>query len=193
MKKNDTRATENVVPFKARDDRFPKAALDYIDTLLTVQRDRFDAEMACLTPTDFSDLPTRPTASLMVADTDKFIGAGWSSLGQRRDGTSFRWMGRVGTLMLPLNLEAELPFSIFGCGFTKRRFLKETTLWLDDMPVRFSLTRRGFNRWYMTGTLPKMAPRPYYILRLEAPALARLAEGVDAFFSLAVSEVRVNC
>ncbi|MBL4836216.1 MAG: hypothetical protein JKY34_01450 [Kordiimonadaceae bacterium] len=184
---------DNVLSFKAPEPRFPKAAVDYIDSLLTIQRDRFEQELNTVRTGTADIVPTQPVSTHILAESDDFIGTGWSSIGSRRDGTAFRWMGRIGSMLLPIDLSEPRSFSIRGCGFTKRRFLKETTLWLDDQQLEFGLSRRGFNRWTYSGTLPAMAPRPYYILRFQSPGTGRLAVGVDAFVSLAVSEIKVNC
>jgi len=183
---------KNVVSLTTIDHRFPKAAIDYIDTLLAVQRKRFDLENLTTNPAH-TEMPKRPNALHILAESDEFVGAGWSALGHRRDGTAFRWMGRIGSLLLPLNVSEPRPFKLSGCGFIKRRFLKDCTLWLDDMQIDYTLSRRGFNRWQMEGTLPVLPDRPYYILRLQSSGMARLAVGVDAFVSLAVNELRINC
>tara|TARA_R110002096_G_scaffold14269_2_gene49772 strand:+ start:139 stop:720 length:582 start_codon:yes stop_codon:yes gene_type:complete len=192
MAKNTNNAGGNVLSFKTPEPRFPKAAVDFVDALLTVQRDRFEAEIAASETLCTSSLPAQATSVHILAESDEFVGAGWSTLGTRRDGTAFRWMGRVGSLLLPVDLSEPREFSIKGCGFTKRRFLKETTLWIDEQEVTFNLSRRGFNRWTYSGILPVMAPRPYYLLRLQSPGIAPLAEGIDAYLSLAVSEVRIK-
>lgn len=192
MAENTNKADGNVLSFKTPEPRFPKAAVDFVDALLTVQRDRFEAEMAVSGTPDIGDMPVQATSSHILAESDDFVGAGWSTLGKRRDGTAFRWMGRIGSLLLPIDLSAPREFSIKGCGFTKRRFLKETTLWIDEQEVTVNLSRRGFNRWTYSGTLPVMAPRPYYLLRLQSPGMAPLAEGVDAYVSLAISEIRIK-
>jgi len=184
-------AGNNVLSFKTPEPRFPKAAIEFVDALLTVQRDRFEKEMAAYSTPNITSMPKQAPSAHILAESDEFIGTGWSTLGQRRDGTAFRWMGRLGTLLLPLDLSEPTELVIKGCGFTKRQFLKESTLWIDDHEVPYSLTRRGFNRWIFSGTLPAMTPRPYYILRIQSPGMAPLAEGVDAYVSLAVNEIRV--
>jgi len=198
MTDKTSNTSANILSFKTPEARFPKAAVDYIDALLTVQRDRFERELAASqiaaeNPEHYGGYPARPNSAHILAESDDFLGAGWSKVGKRRDGTAFRWMGRIGSLMLAVDLSETRNFVIRGCGFTRRRFLKETTLWLDDRQLQFSLSRQGFNRWIFTGKLPEIPPRPYYILRLQSPGLAPLAEGVDARVSLAVSEIRVNC
>lgn len=194
MSEKTNNGNGKVLAFKAVSSRFPKVAVDFLDTLLSVQRARFEKELSSSTrPEGTRPLPVRPTSAHIVAESDQFIGSGWSSLGKRRDGTCFRWMGRLGTMMLSVDLSKEATFSLYGCGFTKRRFLKEATLWIEDQPVSYKLTRKGFNRWYMEGVLPVMPPRPYYIFRIQSSGMARLAEGVDAYVSLAVTELKINC
>lgn len=186
-------AGSNILSFKSPEARFPKAAVDFVDALLTIQRDRFEQELDTYQPATNASLPDKAVAAHILAESDQFIGSGWSKLGKRRDGTSFRWMGKLGTIMLPVDLSKPREFTIKGCGFTKRRFLKETTLWIDDKPIEFTLSRRGFNRWSFTGMLPEMPNRPFYIIRMQSSGISRLAEGVEAFVSLAVSEIKINC
>lgn len=194
MSEKTSNGNGKILAFKAAAGRFPKVAVDFIDTLLSVQRARFEKELSnSAKPADLRSLPVRPSSAHILAESDQFIGSGWSSLGKRRDGTCFRWMGRLGTMMLSIDLSKEATFSLYGCGFTKRRFLKEATLWIEDQPVPYKLIRKGFNRWYMEGVLPVMPERPYYILRIQSPGMARLAEGVDAYVSLAVTELKINC
>ena len=193
MVEKDKTVGANVLSFKTPEPRFPKAAIDYVDALLTVQRSRFEREQAARDSVNSSAFPPQPESAHILAESDDFVGAGWTNLGTRRDGTAFRWMGRIGSLMVPIDLSAPRPFIIRGCGFSKRRFLKETTLWIDDTQLPFTLSRRGFNRWTFTGEIPAMPPRPYYLLRLQSPGLAPLAEGIDTRVSLAVSELRINC
>jgi len=183
----------NVLSFKTPEPRFPKAAIDYVDALLTVQRNRFEQELSSYEAAADQQFPARPTSLHILPESDNFMGAGWTNLGTRRDGTAFRWMGRIGSLMIPIDLSEPRKFTLRGCGFTKRRFLKDSTLWIDDQQVPYTLSRRGFNRWTFTGEIPAMPARPYYLLRIQAPGLAPLAEGVDAHVSLAVSELRINC
>lgn len=193
MANNSSDSDQKIVSFKTPEPRFPQAAVNYIDALLSVQRDQFEREHAARDYASDSPLPALPDTLQIAAESDNFIGAGWSSLGKRRDGTAFRWMGRLGSLLLPLDTSASRSILINGCGFTKRRFLKETTLWLDDKQVHFTLSRRGFNRWSFKGELPVLDAKPYHLLRLQSPSVAPLAEGLEAYVSLAVSEIRVNC
>ena len=193
MANNSSDSDQKIVTFKTPEPRFPQAAVSYIDALLSVQRDQFERELSERDYASDSPLPTFPDRVHIAAESDNFIGAGWSSLGKRRDGTAFRWMGRLGSLLLQLDLSEARSIEINGCGFTKRRFLKEATLWLDDQQVPFTLSRRGFNRWSFRGELSEMEARPYHLLRIQSPSVAPLAEGVDAYVSLAVSEIRINC
>jgi hypothetical protein len=182
-----------ILSFKAPEPRFPKAAVDYIDALLTIQRDRFELEKRAQNFASDTPLPRLPESSQLLAESEDFIGAGWTNIGRRRDGTAFRWMGRIGSILTQVDLSEPRTFTISGCGFTKRKFLKETTLWIEDEQIDFTLSRKGFNRWSFSGTLPALPARPYYILRLQSAGVSQLAEGVDTFVSLAVNEIRINC
>lgn len=172
--------------------RLSKAATEYADALLTVQRERFTRELAAHTGTPRPPEVSLPSTLHMFADSDQFVGAGWSKVGRNRKGMSFRWMGQLGSLMLAVDLSEPKTLTISGCGYTKRRFLKECTLWIEDTEVGHSIARKGFNRWILTATIPALPRRPYYLLRLQSPGVARLAVGLDTYASLAVNELRIT-
>jgi len=193
MAKDTQTSSSKILSFKNPESRLSKAAVDYVDALMTVQRTRFERELLSQSSGVEAVQITRPKSAQILAESDDFIGAGWTNLGNLKDGTAFRWMGRIGSLMLPIDLSEHRPFVIRGCGFTKRRFLKETTLWIEDQQLDFTLSRRGFNQWLYKGVIPAMPQRPYYLLRLQSPGLAPLIEGLDTRVSLAVSEISINC
>lgn len=194
--REDTNAVEGEQRPAKPEPRFSRAAVTYIDALLEIQRERFEREA--------NGADTRRTLAAMAqglnlpskgqyfAEGDNFIGTGWSELGHRRDGTAFRWMGRIGTLLLPLDLSRGAQISIEGCGYTRRRHLKGLTVWVDDYPVEGTVARKGFNRWIFTGKVGPFTARPYHILRLQCPGQSRLAVGVDSFVSIAVSGITVE-
>lgn len=177
--------------------RFPRAAVRYVDALLDIQRQRFDKELTqANAPADqwqqIREQMDLPRDGQFFAEDDSFIGTGWSDLGHRRDGTAFRWMGRIGTLLVPLDFETGADIRIDGCGFTRRRHLKGLTVWLEQQPIKGTIARRGFNRWTFTGRIEPMAWRPYSILRLQAPGMSRLAVGLETFVSVAVSGISIT-
>lgn len=175
--------------------RFPKAAVDYVDALLSIQRQQFEAEKLAAYDgknTEPLNLKPNPTRISMLAEGENFVGSGWSSLGKRRDGTAFRWMGRIGTLLLPVQLEQGGKLLVMGCGYTRKKLLQSLTVWIDETPVEINIARKGFNRWIITGNIPPIQPRAYHILRIESAGLARLAVGLDSYFSVAVSSVEVK-
>lgn len=177
---------------------FPKAAVDYIDALLEIQQQRFDREQEitgatqAAAGTSLRAHISHPKSAHFLADGDTFTGTGWSELDHRRDGTAFRWMARLGTLLLPLDLTGGGTITINGCGFTKKKFLTELTVWVDDQPVEGDITRKGFNRWTFTGAVPPLKWRPYAILKIQSAGIARLAAGLDTYSSVAVSDIQIN-
>ncbi len=181
-----------------REPRFPKTAADYVDALLSIQRQCFEkeAQAAAQIASVRTESPAHPLdlpkSAHILAKSATFIGSGWSDIGVRKDGTAFRWMGRVGTQLLGLDLSEGAPILIKGCGFSRRRFLKDLTIWVDDQEIPGTLSRIGFNRWQFEGDIPSLARRHYHILRLQSPGVARLAVGVDVFVSLALSEIKVG-
>ncbi len=190
-------ARELSVPEK----RFPRSAVSYIDALLGIQRQRFEKELTFQLPdcghkeTHFQVLKNRvtvPNALDILAESDGFTGTGWSDLGRRRKGDAFRWMGRMACLLLPVDLEAGADIRIEGCGFSRRKYIHDLTVWLDDMPLTGKIARRGLNRWTFTGIIPAQTWRPYSILRLQTSGQSRLAVGVDTYVSLAVSRIAIK-
>lgn len=181
--------------------RFPRAAIDYIDALLNIQRKRFERERAVGGEGNSShdrhfkalhDQINLPTTIDVPAEADNFIGTGWSDLGQRRDGTAFRWMGRVATLMVPVNLEKGAQITIEGCGFSRKKYLKALSVWIEDHKIEGTLKRIGFNRWKFSGEIAAMPWRPYSVLRIQTSGQSRLAVGVDKFVSVNVSRVTIS-
>ena len=185
--------TENQ-PTAAPEPRFSKAALDFIDALLLVQRQRFESELSANSAHAQSlyELTSPPPSMDVLAESDAFLGTGWSDIGKRRDGIAFRWMGRLGTLMCPVDLTEGATVRVEGTGFSKRRHLKELTFWLEDQPIEGRISRRGFNRWIFEGSVEALPPRPYSILRIQSAGQSRLAVGVDKYVSVAVSRVVIS-
>ncbi len=174
--------------------RFPKAAVRYIDALLRIQRAKFERELSARS-VHLSRLHSAvqpPRAVDLLAESDAFVGTGWSDLGRRRDGTAFRWMGRIGTVLLPVDLTAGGTVTIEGAGFSRRRHLKTLSFWMENQPVEGTLKRKGFNRWVFHGKIGALPPQPFSILRLQSAGQSRLAVGVDSFVSVAISRIRVE-
>ena len=186
--------TENSESMTTPEPRFPRAAVDYIDALLGIQRQRFNQETEARA-NHFAALadqtPPCSKADILV-EGDQFQGTGWSDLGHRRDGTSFRWMGRIGTLILPVDFSNGGTIEIAGSGFSRRRHLKTLSFWIDNQPVDGSISRLGFNRWTFKGNIPALPTRPYSILRLQSAGQSRLAIGVDTYVSVAISRIQAT-
>lgn len=174
--------------------RFPKAAIGFIDALLRIQRSKFERELSAR-PNHMKALHSavQPPRSVdILAESDGFSGTGWSDLGKRRDGTAFRWMGRIGTVLIPTDLTDGATIVIEGAGFSRRRHLKTLTFWIEGQPIEGTLKRKGFNRWVFNGKVDALPPQPFSILRLQAVGQSRLAVGVDTFVSVAVSRIRID-
>lgn len=179
---------------KAPEPRFPRAAVDFIDALLSIQRQRFEKEQNNSQVHDAKlHEALKPTSAMdVLAEADAFLGTGWSDLGQRRDGTSFRWMGRIGTLMCPVDLTNGAHVRIEGAGFSRRRHLKTLSFWMENQPIEGTIKRRGFNRWVFEGTVGNLPARPYSVLRIQSAGQSRLAVGVDEYVSVAVSRISIR-
>jgi len=195
---NTAGTAKPMVGFQTPEPRFPNAAVTFVDALLDIQRRRFDLERSVVqsnTPSSDGDLRTHVTlaeSAHFMADGDNFIGTGWSELGHRRDGTAFRWMGRIGTLLVPVDLTEGATITVKGCGYTKKKFLKDMTLWIDDQQITGDMARKGFNSWIFTGVVPPMQWRPYSILKLQSAGQARLAVGMDTYASVAVNDIQIE-
>ncbi len=190
----EQKTENNPIERRTPEPRFPRAAVDFIDTLLSIQRQRFEKEqnIGLRHEAKLHDA-LKPAPSMdVLAETDAFLGTGWSDLGQRRDGTAFRWMGRIGTLMCPVDLTNGAHVLIEGAGFSRRRHLKTLSFWMEDQPIEGTIKRRGFNRWVFEGTVGNLPPRPYSILRIQSAGQSRLAVGVDEYVSVAVSRISIR-
>jgi hypothetical protein len=181
---------------KKTEKRFPKAAVDYIDALLEIQQTRFDQEKACEETkpytSEFREGLNLPKSAHYLAEDEHFTGVGWSSLYHRRDGTGFRWMGRLGTFLLPLDLSSGGTLRIEGSAFSRHRHLKSLTVWIEGQAIQGAVSRRGLNRWHFTGTIPPIPWRPYSILRLQSTGVSKPATGTDSYTSVAVNAVEIS-
>lgn len=177
-------------PHKTPEKRFPKAAVDYIDALLETQRTRFEKEAAHGTHT--ANWPTRPSCLHILAEGDNFLGSGWGMLDRAKDGTGRRWMARIGTILLPIDLSSGATVHVSGNGYLKKRFLKELTIWLDDTPLEGKLSRKGLSGWQFNGNIPKLEGRAFHILRLQTTGIRPAPHGPGTHASLAVSEIRID-
>lgn len=185
-------------PVARPEKRFPKAAVDFVHTLLDAQRLRFEKEMESL-PRSTSDAgthaspwPARPTKALFTADGDSFLGSGWGPLDRGRGGSARRWMAQVGAILFAVDGRSGGRVQLQGGGFLRRRFVDGLTVWVDDTPVTGVAVRRGLNGWSFDGTVGALPDRPYHILKLHVPGSRAFAKGPDGRGSIALSQVRFD-
>ncbi|NVJ97138.1 MAG: hypothetical protein HWE25_03240 [Alphaproteobacteria bacterium] len=178
------------LPPKTPEKRFPKAAVDFIDTLLDVQRSRFEKELASLDPE--ISWQKKPSSVDLLAESDAFVGSGWGSLDFAKDGTGRRWMARIGTILLSADLSAGGQLSLAGGGYLKRRFLSDLTVWVDDVPIDGTIRRVGIKNWTFEGKIPPLQDRPYHIVRLQTTGIRRSDLGPDTHASIALAGIRFN-
>lgn len=173
-----------------------RAAVDFTDCLLGAQRQRFERERAAMTTGRIhrENPPARPRTFEALAEGEAFLGTGWSDLQTGLRGTPYRWMKRLGTLMLPVMLEHGAHIEIHGYGIQRGLFLKGASLFVDDCPVDGKFRRLGLRRWHFQGQIPALPDQglPCAILRLQAPGLKMLPGSGDRHASLGVSRVKVT-
>lgn len=174
--------------------RFPKAAADFVHTLLEVERLRFEQELDALEDSrkEEETWPARPKGALLTADGDSFLGSGWGPMERARGGAARRWMAQVGAILLAADCTEGGRIQLTGGGFLKRRFIDGLTVWVDDWPVSGTAVRRGLNGWTFDGTVRSLPNRPYHILKLHAPGSRAFAGGPDGRGSIALSEMRFD-
>lgn len=181
-------------PVTRPEKRFPKAAADFVHTLLEVERLRFEQELETLdnARTERETWPARPKSALLTAAGDSFLGSGWGPIDQARGGAARRWMAQVGAILLAADCSEGGRIQLKGGGFLKRRFVDGLTVWIDDWPVSGTAVRRGFNGWAFDGMVGGLPDRPYHILKLHAPGSRAFAGGPDGRGSIALSKVRFD-
>ncbi len=171
--------------------RFPKAAADFVDTLLEVERLRFEQELDTANNARNKEKiwPARPKSALITADGDSFLGSGWGPMDRARKGPPRRWMAQVGAILLAADVSEGGRIQLKGGGFLKRRFVGGLTVWIDDWPVSGTAVTRGLNSWTFDGTVGGIPKRPYHILKLHAPGSRAFAGGPNGRGSIALSEI----
>ncbi|WP_286828707.1 MULTISPECIES: hypothetical protein [Kordiimonas] len=190
MTKKPTSPTPADLPVKGPESRFPKAAVDYIDTLLDVERTRFEKELAAaVTPREEPAWPTLPERLELMAEGDDFAGSGWGKLDHTKKGIGRRWMARIGTLLFAADATRGGIVRLTGTGYLRRRYVDDLTVWLDNMPVEGVAVRKGINGWSFEGHVPALAGRPFHILRLQTSGIRPFDKGPDTHASLALSVV----
>ncbi|MFC4347208.1 hypothetical protein ACFO5Q_05065 [Kordiimonas lipolytica] len=190
MTKKSTSNTQSDLPLKGPESRFPKAAVDYIDALLDVERMRFEKELAAQGSTgEQPSWPARSRQLQLLAEGDEFVGSGWGKLDHTKKGIGRRWMARIGTLLLPVDASAGGTLKLTGTGYLRRRFVDELTVWLDHLPVEGVAVRKGLNGWTFEGRVPALAGRPFHILRLQSGGIRPFDKGPDTHASVALSDV----
>jgi|GEM_PF-1457865 len=190
MTKNPTAPIPSDLPVKGPESRFPKAAVDYIDALLDVERTRFEKELSAAGMADKqANWPALPTRLQLLAEGDDFVGSGWGALDHTKKGIGRRWMARIGTLLFPADATAGGILRLTGAGYLRRRYVDDLTVWLDHMPVEGVAVRKGLNGWNFEGRVPALKGRPFHILRLQTSGIRPFDKGPDTHASLALSAV----
>lgn len=180
--------------------RFSQAAVDYVDALLEIQERAF---MACQAKARFTDKVEESikqnTVGLYMAEDDPFIGGGWSKL--TAGPKPFRWMRRVGALLINNDLSNGANIRIEGVKATKRTFAKKLSVWIDDMPVQGSVKVSWNGAWSFSGQIPAINTepgKPYHILRLRCPGMRSLGmsklkhESDYTHASLGISSINIG-
>ena len=173
--------------------RFPRSALEYLDTVLAGQRMLFRANTVFPAEQKSLAVPPAPKEVCLSAESDEFRGTGWSPLINATQ--PYRWMGRVGTLLLRADLTENAQLTISGSAMKRYKFAKGLTVWIDGYPVSGTVRRLGWNTWQFTGTIPAIpaSGQPFHLLRLDAPGQKRLKTLPDtAWASLGVSRITIS-
>lgn len=180
----------NEPPLSSPEQRFPRSAVDYIDTLLDVQRKRFEAEnKACPAHHQETAWPPAPKKASILVESDGFVGSGWGPLDLGADGTARRWMARLGTVMLAIDASAGGILMLTGGGSLKRRYIKELTFWLNNMPLEGTAAAKGLRNWRFETRIPAQVERPFHILGIQSPRIRAFDKGPSTHASIALSRI----
>ncbi|WP_374764236.1 hypothetical protein [Yunchengibacter salinarum] len=180
---------------------FPKAAVAYVDALLAIQRRQMEAELGGLehmglVGTDRAQVLANPGGALhIMAESDEFAGGGWSALKRTLTGRHYRWMRRLGAVLLAAELSTGAPLIISGPKIPKRAWLKDMTVWIDAHQVTGKARRHLGGGWSFSGQVPRLprTGRHYHILRIKMPGVTRVDKSEeDGFASLALSDIRIG-
>lgn len=181
------------LPVKGVESRFPKAAVDYIDSLLDVERIRFEKELAVADINKSQpNWPARSARLQLLAEGDDFVGTGWGALDHTKKGIGQRWMARIGTLLFPADTASGGILRLTGTGYLRRRYVDDLTVWLDHLPIEGVAVRKGLNGWRFEGRTPALDARPFHILRLQTSGIRPFDKGPDTHASLALSSVEFS-
>lgn len=178
--------------------RFPHAAVQYTNALLDILRLRFDAEIAAMakdsTGHERSYIQSGPQSFQMFIEEDQFIGSGWSMCQQSFSKRPYRWMKRVGTILIPVGQTTGVPVILSGPKLVKRRFLKRTSIFIDGFEVKGKFRRKAMRGWEFSGQLPRLskAGRKYHILKIRSQTAGRCRSAPDGRASIALSEIRIG-
>jgi hypothetical protein len=167
------------------DGRLTNAAIQYTDTLLEAQRQQFEsfiAELQAKHP-PMSPALTLSATTALFAEGDNFMGAGWSALAQSPDGTHYRWMQRIASILITIEPDTATKIEINGFGIARGRFLKHLNLYLGNEKINGKLTRTGLRSWQFTGIIPAIRQADmhsqYQILRFENKSASCLKKDRD--------------
>lgn len=173
--------------------RFPKAALAYVDAALGILA-RHHASAQGLNPAAAAGGGTMPRTADILAGSDAFFGAGWSTLEPDGRGGRHRWMGRLASLMLRLDLSSGARLRITGTGLVRGRSLREASVWLDGHRVSGAFRRKGLKGWSFEGTIApaKLAPgAACHLLAIQTDRAGAKGGDSEAGRSLAVSRIEI--
>ncbi|WCL55115.1 hypothetical protein [Gimibacter soli] len=173
--------------------RFPKAALAYVDATLGILARHHDRAQA-VAPFTVTNEAALPGVADILAEADTFFGAGWSVLESDGRGNRHRWMDRMASLMLRLDLSAGARLRITGTGLVRGRCLKEASVWLDGNPVKGAFRRKGLKGWTYDGAIAPTRMPPgaaCHLLTIQTDRSGLKGDDTEAGRSLAVSRVEV--
>jgi hypothetical protein len=181
---NDTVA---LPPSLRPDTRLTSAAIEYADILLEAQRQQFKSHIKALTENGATRTPENtaqitPTTNL-YAEGDMFMGAGWSGLARTNDGTHYRWMQRIASLLIMCDQETPKQICVHGYGIARQRFLGNLNVYINNQKIEGKAKRTGIRSWCFEGTIPSIKSddniHGYQVLRFENKGAARLKKDRD--------------
>ena len=171
-------------PLPVPDKRLTNDAVRYTDILLETQRKQSEAYLRLIT--DEQALATPPQKSKnrethVYPENPDFAGTGWSNLAESKSGTCYRWMPRMATVLVDIDLSTGGEITVEGYGVNRRRFLKALNVYIGNTKLDGAVKRTGLQTWEFKASVPNIEDNsflpPYQILRFENKGAAIIKKG----------------
>ncbi len=179
---------------------FTKAALDYADTLLDLQKRRYECLLSKLYEGETSSLKSEldsqnqnrlPQQINITADSYQFEGGGWSAPYKTRK-HPIRWMKRLAGLLIFADMAKGGLLTIEGSKATRRRFVNALDIEIAGHTCTTEVDAQPFGSWRAQANIPPISGHAPHLLTLSTIGLARRSLLSRERSSLAISGLKFS-